>query len=303
MVRGRVLGLAATLSWVLPAGAQTPPADAAQCRAPTAPLTDAALVRDSRATRLRPRGRALLVTELEHEEMLLASLPEGSPERARSLRRLAEGYVELENAAAREAAQAGRDRDELAEGSTAELARQQAITDQATQAAEMARQRAQMKYTSLTNDYPNYDQRDAALYYLAYEYERASDLAQARRVYFTLIQSYPSSRYIPNAYLAYGELFFNEAFGDASRWALAQQAYQKAISYPPPANEVYGYAWFKLGHVAWHSGNPTEAAQSFQKARAWATSFPQSPSAALVKSAATAGLAALRASCPTALGP
>ena len=39
------------------------------------------------------------------------------------------------------------------------------------------------------NDYPNYSSRlDEVLYYLAYEYEQASDLDNARKVYYELIQ-------------------------------------------------------------------------------------------------------------------
>ena len=77
-----------------------------------------------------------------------------------------------------------------------------------------ARKKAIDYYTLIVNDYPNYPQLDEVLYYLAYEYEQANDLENARKVYYDLIKKAPQSKYIPNAYLAFGELFFNEAQGD-----------------------------------------------------------------------------------------
>ena len=61
---------------------------------------------------------------------------------------------------------------------------------------------------------------------------RRSDLDNARKVYFELIQKAPKSPYIPNAYLAFGELFFNEAQGDPSKWELAAQRVQGGDQVP-----------------------------------------------------------------------
>ena len=103
------------------------------------------------------------------------------------------------------------------------------------------------------------------LYYLAYEYEQAQDLENARKVYYELIQKAPQSKYIPNAYLAFGELFFNEAQGDPSKWELAAQAYQEVIKYPPPNNKVFGYAHYKLAYVYWNKGEFPRALDEFKK--------------------------------------
>ena len=78
-------------------------------------------------------------------------------------------------------------------------------------------------------------------------------------------QKTPNSKYIPNAYLAFGELFFNEAQGDPSKWELAKQAYMKVIGYPPPNNKVYGYAWYKLAYVFWNKGELRQGAQRVQE--------------------------------------
>ena len=58
--------------------------------------------RDLRTTRLQARGRALLITEISGLERLYKRTPRRSPDRAQLVRRLAEGYVELESAATRD---------------------------------------------------------------------------------------------------------------------------------------------------------------------------------------------------------
>ena len=142
-----------------------------------------------------------------------------------------------------------------------------------------ARKHAEDYYTTITTDFPNYPQLDEVLYYLAYEYEQGNDNDNARKTYFTLIQSRPNSKYIPNAYLAFGELFFNEAQGDPSKWGVAQQAYQKVIGFPPPDNKVYGYAWYKLAYVFWNSGDFAAALSAFKKTIDYGTTFTQLPGA------------------------
>ena len=58
--------------------------------------------RDSRKNRLQARSRALLITEIQGLERLYRSTPKKSPDRPQLIRRLAEGYVELESAALRD---------------------------------------------------------------------------------------------------------------------------------------------------------------------------------------------------------
>jgi hypothetical protein len=122
---------------------------------------------------------------------------------------------------------------------------------------------------------PAYSHLDEAAYYLAYEHERAGDLPNARRVYLGLIVQTPSSRFIPMAYLAFGEMFASEAQNDPTKWVLAQAAYAKVLETPPPANEVYGYAWYRLGQVFSKQGDRGRARNAMMKAIQFASSFPQ----------------------------
>src|ERR1700722_5965672 len=210
--------------------------------------------RDERKSKLQSRARALLVTEISGLENLFSSTPKNAPDRPTLARRLAEDYVELESAAFREKTQAEVDRDSLKKSNPAGAGQKQSIALQANTIMGRARVQAEKYDQLIKTEYPNFPQLDEVLYYLAYEYEQANENDKARQAFFVLIQTRPNSKYIPNAYLAFGELFFNEAQGDPSRWDLAASAYTEVIKFPPDKNKVYGYAWYKLGYVFWNKG-------------------------------------------------
>ncbi|HEX7666311.1 MAG TPA: hypothetical protein VF407_17415 [Polyangiaceae bacterium] len=236
--------------------------------------------RDERKSKLQNRARALLVTEISGLESLFGSTAKNSPDRVDLARRLAEDYVELETAAFKEKTQAEVDRDNAKKTNPQLASQKQAAATQANQFMTRARTQAEKYYGLIKSDYPNYSKLDEVLYYLAYEYEQSNDNAHARQVYLELIKTRPQSKYIPNAYLAFGELFFNEAQGDPSKFDLAAQAYQEVIKYPPQTNKVYGYAWYKLGYVKWNQGDFTAALNAFKKTIDWGTAYRDQPGAA-----------------------
>jgi len=267
-----------------PVAAGCPPGtmwDGARCAAPRAPAPvatspeegggeiarnavvvatlDPAIFRDER--RMRQRARALVVVEIQQLESLFQATPVASRDRPSLLRRLAEDYVELERAAG--------DNQKIRDRARVEAVRyyQVLLTEYAGQPSS----------TFPSSPPPAYPQLDEATYYLAYEYERAGDTSNARRVYLDLIVKSPASRFIPLAYLAFAELFFDEAAGDPSKWELARQAYLKVVATPPPANGAYGYAWYKLGHVFVNLGDKARGAGAFKKAVDFAAAFPQLP--------------------------
>ncbi len=235
--------------------------------------------RDDRKNRLQARARALLVTEISGLENLYSSTPQNAPDRIQVLRRLAEDYVELESAAFREKTQAEIDRDALKKKDPSAAGQKQTVANQAAQIMARARANAEKYYGIIDTQYPNYPQLDEVLYYLAYEYEQANDNQKARQIYYELIQKRPDSKYIPNAYLAFGELFFNEAMGDPSKWDYARDAYKKVIGYPPPNNKVYGYAWYKLAYVFWNKGEFDQALNCFKRVIDYGTNYSQLPNA------------------------
>ncbi len=249
-----------------------------QVQKPPAVDVDVSALRDP-GKKLQSRAKALLVTEIGGLEQLFSKTAKNAPDRVTLARRLAEDYVELETVAFREKTQAEIDRDAAKKGNPAEAGKKQAAANQAGGLMAKARAQAQNYYSIIKNEYPNYQQLDEVLYYLAYEYEQANDNKNARAVYYELIQKRPDSKYIPNAYLAFGELFFNEAAGDPSKWELAKQAYMEVIKFPAEKNKVYGYAWYKLGYVLWNQGDFKQALNSFKKTIDWGNSYAQTPGA------------------------
>ncbi|HLK35668.1 MAG TPA: tetratricopeptide repeat protein, partial [Polyangiaceae bacterium] len=234
--------------------------------------------RDIRQQALKQRALALLVTEIQQLESLYKSTEARSKDRPQLLRRLAEDYVELENAAFREKTEAEVKRDNVKKTNPREAARQQAVANARKNTLDRSRKAAINYYNILVTDYsgqpsntfpqnppPPYPVLDEVYYYLAYEYEQSGDTANARRVYLDLITKTPNSKYLSNAYLAFGELFFNEALSDPSKWDPAKQAYQKVIAKPPPENKVYGYAWYKLAYVYWNMNDLPHALDAFKK--------------------------------------
>jgi TolA-binding protein len=63
---------------------------------------------------------------------------------------------------------------------------------------------------------------------------------EAARAYRDLIKNYPNSRYVPEAYLAFGEYYFDEG-----KIEKALMAYKKVIQYK--GSKVYSYAMYKAG--------------------------------------------------------
>jgi tetratricopeptide (TPR) repeat protein len=111
------------------------------------------------------------------------------------------------------------------------------------------------------------DSQDGALFRRGLEREEADDPAGARNAYLELIKNTPASPLVPYAYVAFGDLFFREAEQDApDRWALAQQVYQKVVTYPPPQNVVFAYAWQRLGETFNRTGEFARALDASRKA-------------------------------------
>ncbi len=241
--------------------------------------------RDTRKGKMENRARALLITEITGLERLYKQTPKSSPDHPQLLLRLAEGYAELEQAAVRDKIQADiKVQDAKAKKqSTTELRKE---IDKAKKMEDAARVKAISYYKRMASWYSNYSKIDEVLYYLAFEYEQGGDLKNARATYFELIDKAPKSQYVPNAYLAFGELYFQEASADPSKWALAEAAYKEVLKSPPPGNKLYGYARYKLGYVYWNQGQYKQALEEFKQVIAFGTQYASLPNAAqLAKSA------------------
>jgi TolA-binding protein len=111
-------------------------------------------------------------------------------------------------------------------------------------------------YKAIVAKYPKYPRLDEVLYFLAENLsKRNRNDPDALKAYRALIQRFPKSRYVPDAWMAFGEYYFEKA-NEKERIAnlrRALEAYRKAAEYQE--SSVYGYALYKQ---AWVHYNLTE---------------------------------------------
>lgn len=178
--------------------------------------------------RIMARSPALVQTELRALEQLLTATSASSPDRPALLRRLAEDYVEE-----RKAGVAG------------------------------ASVKAIHHYDALAKTYPTYPQIDEVRYFLGLEYELSGDLSNARRTFYSLIRDTPNSKYVPYAYFAFGEMFFQETKGDPTKFQLAEQAYMEVLKFS--ASPIVPEAMARLSEVYAAQGNTAQAESMKQR--------------------------------------
>ena len=104
--------------------------------------------------------------------------------------------------------------------------------------------------------FKDYPRMDEALFFYAYTLTSAKYTKEARKVFHKLIKDYPSSKYIPEAYLAFADYYFTQ-----NSLANAERFYDKVLQFPK--SSVYNYAMYKKGWVYLNLDQPTDALQTF----------------------------------------
>lgn len=116
---------------------------------------------------------------------------------------------------------------------------------------------------------------DEGVYAQALDRYRLHDLTEMRRLLFSLIQQYPQSRRVGDAYYWFGALFYDEAKnGDRARFELARVAFEQAMRYPQ--SETAPENLLKLAQTYDELGNLASARSAYATLRA---RFPGSASA------------------------
>jgi TolA-binding protein len=113
-------------------------------------------------------------------------------------------------------------------------------------------------YALIANNprFKNYARMDEALFYYAYTLQGAKRVDLARKVYQQLIQNYPNSKFIPFAFLAFADYFF-----ETNNLAQAEKFYDKVLEFP--TSPVYAYALYKKGWVYLNLDRPQDALETF----------------------------------------
>jgi TolA-binding protein len=89
--------------------------------------------------------------------------------------------------------------------------------------------------------FAKYKRIDEAMYFYAFELGQLKREAEMKEAYLRLIREYPTSKYIPNAYLSFADYFFGQ-----NQINEALQLYQKIVD-GYRDSPVYAYALYKMG--------------------------------------------------------
>jgi TolA-binding protein len=120
-------------------------------------------------------------------------------------------------------------------------------------------------YKAIVSRYPKYPRLDEVLYFLAENLsKRDRNDPDALKAYRALIQRFPQSRYVPDAWMAFGEYYFERANAHdrVPNLKRALEAYRKAASYQE--SSVYGYALYKQGWVHYNLNEWRDALELFR---------------------------------------
>jgi len=115
-------------------------------------------------------------------------------------------------------------------------------------------------YNVLVSDksYATYARADQALFGYALLLQGANRVVQSRSFFKKLIVDHPRSKYVPEAYLSFGDYFFAQG-----AWANAEKFYGKVLEFEKSA--VHQYAMYKSGWVALRSNKPGDAIKLFSR--------------------------------------
>ncbi|MGN6109467.1 MAG: tetratricopeptide repeat protein [Kofleriaceae bacterium] len=99
-------------------------------------------------------------------------------------------------------------------------------------------------YKSLTDNeaFRNFPKMDMALFYYGYTLQGGKYMDEARKVYDKLLKNYPSSKYVPEAHLAFADYFFEKG-----ELANAESRYKMVLKFPK--SSAYWYAMYKMGWI------------------------------------------------------
>ncbi len=121
------------------------------------------------------------------------------------------------------------------------------------------------KYYQIVQEYKDYERTDEVLYFLGLNLMDSSDEKNQKKAlasYKRLIEKYQKSKYLPDAYLAVGEFYFNGSKGKREQLEKALENYKSASKYPE--NQVYGYAMYKMGWCYFNMADYEKAMDQFK---------------------------------------
>lgn len=118
------------------------------------------------------------------------------------------------------------------------------------------------QYTKIVQQYPNFERTDEVLFFLGQFLMEDGQDSKALVAYKRLVQKYPKSKYLPDAWLAFGEYYFNNSKGKRPELERALEAYKRAAEFTD--SQVYAYALYKQGWCYFNMGDYQAAKDKYK---------------------------------------
>ncbi|HYH99843.1 tetratricopeptide repeat protein [Hyalangium sp.] len=118
------------------------------------------------------------------------------------------------------------------------------------------------EYTKIVQQYPNFERTDEVLFFLGQFLMEDGQNSKALVAYKRLVQKYPKSKYLPDAWLAFGEYYFNNSKGKRPELERALEAYKRAAEFTE--SQIYAYALYKQGWCHFNMGDYQAAKDKFK---------------------------------------
>jgi TolA-binding protein len=123
-------------------------------------------------------------------------------------------------------------------------------------------QKAIDQYSRIVQEYKDFERTDEVLYFLGLNLMDMGDEKRGLVAYRRLIDKYQKSKYLPDAYLAVGEYYFNGSKGRRDQLDKALENYKNAAKFTD--NAVYGYALYKMGWCHFNMSDFDKAMDQFK---------------------------------------
>ncbi|WP_342374195.1 tetratricopeptide repeat protein [Myxococcus stipitatus] len=236
----------------------------ARVKPATAKFADVPRIADSRKNALADKKRD---EAIEAFKRLIPKLQDGNPQKAEMLYRLSELYwekskylyqLEMDRFLAAE-----KKYDEaVARGEKAEAPKQDHRDSERFRTETMA------IYADILKAYPNYPQRDEVLFSMGYNLYELGRREEAVARYEELIQEFPRSQFVPDAYIQLGNHYF-----ESNKLIPAKANYEKARDSKVP--KIYGYAVYKLSWCDYNTGDYDAGLQKLHEVVDYAAKQPE----------------------------
>jgi TolA-binding protein len=118
--------------------------------------------------------------------------------------------------------------------------------------------RAQAVYQRLIVEHPRFRKIDTVIYLYAFSLRDQGKISESVKYFQTLLDRYPRSRYLADAWMAIAEYRFYEQ----QNYKSALEAYERVLKHPK--SQLYDLALFKTAWCYWKLGDTTKSAMRFK---------------------------------------